>query len=223
MGEFEKSLGYTFKDKSILIDALTHSSYANEHKDGAVSNERLEFLGDAVLGMIIARYFYLTRPDFPEGSMTRYRAELVCEKNLNRVAKKLSLGSYMRLGRGEMSGGGNRRPSILADATEAVLAAVYLDGGMTAAEDFVKRFFIEPYEAGEMGRDADFKTELQELVQKKSGQILEYELIGESGPDHAKRFEVVVRLNGNVVGKGSGRSKKDAEQSAAKHALEIMK
>jgi len=223
MEELEKKLGYAFRDKTLLRDALTHSSYANENRDGSVSNERLEFLGDAVLGLVTARYFFLNRPDLPEGNMTRLRAELVCERNLDRVAEKLALGSYIRFGKGERALGGSRRPSIIADAVEALLAALYLDGGMAEAERFVRTYILLPYEAGEMGRDEDFKTELQELVQRKSGQTLRYELTGTSGPDHAKTFAVRVLLNGEPVGAGSGRTKKDAEQAAAKNALEGMR
>lgn len=224
MQGLEKKLGYNFKNISLLNTALSHSSYANENKrSGAESNERLEFLGDAVLGFVVAEYLYRNFPQLPEGKMTRLRAELVCEKGLNEVAEKLRLGEYLLLGHGEERGGGRERPSILADAVESVLAAVYLDGGIAPAEKFIRDFILNPFEAGESGNDEDYKTLLQELVQREHSQTLEYRLTGESGPDHAKVFQVEAILNGKAISAGTGKSKKDAEQSAAKHALEILK
>lgn len=221
MQTLEKKLGYCFLNKSLLETAITHSSYANENKrDGVTCNERLEFLGDAVLGFVVAEYLYKKFPQLNEGKMTRLRAELVCEKGLNAVASKLKLGEYLRLGHGEEQGGGRDRPSILADAVEAVLAAVFIDGGMDQAVTLIEEFIFKPFEAGESDNDIDYKTRLQELVQRKSSQVLEYRLVGESGPDHAKVFEIEVLLNGKPVSTGSGKSKKDAEQAAAKHALE---
>lgn len=223
MEELEKKIGYTFSDRELLRTALTHSSYANENRrEGAVCNERLEFLGDAVLGMITAQYLYKRFPDMPEGRMTRLRAELVCEKSLNGVACSLGLGDMLLLGRGEEKNGGRTRPSILADATEAVIAALSLDGGLAEARRFITRNILEPFEAGEGLPDVDYKTALQELVQRKSDQLLEYVPVSESGPDHDKRFTVQAVLNGQPLSTGEGHSKKDAEQAAAKNALEVL-
>lgn len=223
MEKLEERLGHSFKNPELLKTALTHSSYANENKHEGVCNERLEFLGDAVLGLIVARYLYLNFPQLNEGKMTRLRSELVCEKNLDEVAAKLDLGRYLRLGKGEENGGGRTRPSILADAVEATLAAIYLDGGMTEAENFVNTYIINVFKSGEAEYEGDYKTELQELVQRNNGQHLEYKLIGESGPDHAKIFKIAVILNGREVAAGTGKSKKLAEQMAAKSALEKLK
>lgn len=223
--ELEQHLDYTFHDLRLLRAALYHSSYANEHRAQSVSsNERLEFLGDAVLGFVSADYLYGKHPDLPEGELTRIRAALVCEDSLHEVAQRLHLGDFLMLGKGEQSGGGRHRPSILADAVEAVLAAVYLDGGIDEARALVHRILLEkePEQVVE-SRRRDCKTELQELVQRKPNQELRYELVSESGPDHAKVFTVAVMLNGQVVGLGSGHSKKEAEQSAARTALEQMK
>lgn len=223
--ELEQHLDYTFHDLRLLRTALYHSSYANEHRAQSVSsNERLEFLGDAVLGFVSADYLYRKHPDLPEGELTRIRAALVCEDSLHEVAQRLHLGDFLMLGKGEESGGGRHRPSILADAVEAVLAAVYLDGGIDEARALVHRILLEkePEQVVE-SRRRDCKTELQELVQRKPNQELRYELVSESGPDHAKVFTVAVMLNGQVVGLGSGHSKKEAEQSAARTALEQMK
>ena len=223
--ELEQHLDYTFHDLRLLRAALYHSSYADEHRAQSVSsNERLEFLGDAVLGFVSADYLYGKHPDLPEGELTRIRAALVCEDSLHEVAQRLHLGDFLMLGKGEESGGGRHRPSILADAVEAVLAAVYLDGGIDEARALVHRILLEkePEQVVE-SRRRDCKTELQELVQRKPNQELRYELVSESGPDHAKVFTVAVMLNGQVVGLGSGHSKKEAEQSAARTALEQMK
>ena len=221
MEELEKKLGYTFRDPELLRAALYHSSYANEHRAGGItSNERLEFLGDAVLGFVTAEYLYAKHPDLPEGDLTRIRAALVCEESLHEVAQYLELGQYLKLGHGEELGGGRQRPSILADATESVFAAVYLDGGVDAARDLIHRVLLDK-EREEVveERRRDYKTELQELVQRRSGQVLHYELTGTSGPDHAKQFTFRVTLNGRELGQGTGRSKKEAEQSAARSAL----
>lgn len=215
MKTLEEKLGYSFQDPTLLLNALTHSSYANEHREqGIPSNERLEFLGDSVLGFVVADHLYRTRPDLPEGDLTRVRAALVREESLAEVADYLDLGSYLRLGRGEDTGSGRKRPSIRADAVEAVLAAVYLDGGIGNARKLVHRLILDrPREVPTTVRD--YKTALQELVQRESGRTLEYRLIGEQGPDHAKIFEMEVLLNGERVGTGEGRSKKEAEQAAA--------
>ena len=222
MVTLEQKIGYTFRDRSLLENALTHSSYANEHREkGALSNERLEFLGDSILGLVVADHLYRTRPDLPEGDLTRIRAALVCENSLVDVAKELDLGSYLKLGKGEESGGGRHRPSIQADAVEAILAAVYLDGGIGQARKLVHALILG-HEREKTAAGRDYKTALQELVQRESGQVLTYRLIGESGPDHAKIFSMEVLLNGEAIGAGQGHSKKEAEQAAARAAVEKL-
>ena len=222
MQTLEEKLGYHFQNIALLENALTHSSYANEHKAaGLESNERLEFLGDSVLGMVVADHLYRTFPDLPEGDLTRIRANLVCEGSLVLVAKEWDLGRYLKLGKGENACGGRSRPSILADAVEAVLAAVFLDGGLEHDRDIIQRFLLDRME--QVNRASrDHKTYLQELVQRKSGQVLSYELIGESGPDHNKTFQMQVLLNGPPIGQGTGHSKKEAEQAAANAAIERL-
>ena len=220
MEKLEEKLGYTFHDSRLLENALTHSSYANENKSkGETSNERLEFLGDSVLGMVVADHLYRTHPNMPEGELTRTRAALVCEDSLVEVAAQLELGQYLKLGRGEDAGGGRKRPSIQADAVEAVIAAVYLDGGIGSARKLITNFILTNNEREQEGAIRDFKTALQELVQRESGRVLSYRLMGESGPDHAKVFSVEVDLDGKPIGAGEGRSKKEAEQNAAKAAM----
>ena len=221
MTELERELGYEFQNPALLENALTHSSYANENRGRSLgSNERLEFLGDSVLGMVVADYLYRAHPDLPEGDLTRTRAALVCEGSLVEVARALGLGNYLKLGRGEDAGGGRARPSIQADAVEAVLAAVYLDGGIGSARKIIRRFILDREQ--EKGASRDYKTALQELVQRESGQVLQYRLTGSSGPDHAKVFSVEVDLNGRSVGRGEGHSKKEAEQMAAKAAVAAL-
>ena len=222
MKTLETKLGYQFQNPKLLDHALTHSSYANEHHLGSISsNERLEFLGDSVLGMIVADHLYRTFPDLPEGDLTRIRANLVCEGSLVLVAKEWDLGRYLKLGKGETACGGRSRPSIRADAVEAVLAAVFLDGGLEHDRDIIQRFLLDRME--QVNRASrDHKTYLQELVQRKSGQVLSYELIGESGPDHNKTFQMQVLLNGQPIGQGTGHSKKEAEQAAANAAIERL-
>lgn len=225
MEELEQRLRYHFRNPAYLSEALSHSSYANEHRGQHLnSNERLEFLGDAVLGFVTAEFLFLQHPDLPEGDLTRIRAALVCEQSLHEVAQKLELGRYLKLGRGEESGGGRTRTSILADATEAVIAAVYLDGGISEASALIHRFLLdaEKEEAVEERR-RDFKTELQEFVQRQAGQELAYRMVGEQGPDHAKTFSAQVLLNGTIIGTGRGHSKKEAEQCAAADALNLEK
>ena len=222
MKELEKKLNYTFKNSSLLKNALTHSSYANENRaEGISSNERLEFLGDSVLGFVTAKHLYSMQPTLSEAKMTRLRAELVCEQSLHGVALDLDLGRYLRMGHGEEKNGGRTRPSILADAVEAVIAAMFLDGGIAAPESFIERMVLSP-ESIEAHHAADYKTELQELIQQKNGQVLTYAPTGESGPDHAKVFSASVSLNGEVIGEGSGRTKKEAEQAAACQALKKL-
>lgn len=206
----------------MLIRALTHSSFANENRNkGLESNERLEFLGDSVLGMVVAEALFIRCPDMPEGKMTRLRAQLVCEESLHRVAVELNLGERMRLGKGEEQSGGRERVSILADAVEAIIAAMYLDGGISAARDFIEKYILSDLE-DVFERVTDNKTELQELIQRKSGQVLSYVHTGESGPDHDKTFTFQVTLNGETIGEGSGRTKKEAEQAAARTALRLL-
>jgi ribonuclease-3 len=220
--DLENAIGYRFQNITLLQNALTHSSYANERWHNSLkSNERLEFLGDSVLGMVVAEYLYRTFPDRPEGELTRMRADMVCEKSLAGVAARINLGMHMMLGNGEEQGGGRNRESILADAVESVIAACFLDGGMSAARKFIEQFTLVEVPVRKL-HNADYKTALQELVQQKKNQVLSYRLTGESGPDHDKRFDVEVTLNGNVVGIGSGSSKKRAEQMAAQCALENL-
>lgn len=220
MESLEKKLGYRFQDRALLDEALNHSSYANEHRGGLGSNERLEFLGDSVLGFVSAEHLFRKHPDLPEGDLTRMRASLVCEQSLYEVARELELGSYLKLGRGEEAGGGRERQSILADAMEAVFAAVYLDGGIEAVRELIVRVLLS--QAADSQERKDYKTTLQEVVQRRSGQVLTYHMISQSGPDHNKTFLFEVRLNDESVGRGEGRSKKEAEQAAARDALEKM-
>ncbi|MBQ9393612.1 MAG: ribonuclease III [Oscillospiraceae bacterium] len=224
MQTLEQRLGYTFRRKALLQGAMIHSSYANEHRGtGVESNERLEFLGDAVLGLVAGEYLFRRHGDAPEGELTRLRAALVCEGSLHEVAQTLGLGAYLKLGRGEESGGGRTRPSILADAVESVFAAVYLDGGMEAARELIHRVLLcRENDAAVEQRRLDYKTALQERVQRKPGQTLQYEMVDAVGPDHDKTFTFRVLLNGVSIGEGAGRSKKDAEQAAACAALEQL-
>lgn len=220
--KFEKIIGYTFKNKKLIYQALSHSSYANERKITGGSNERLEFLGDSVLSIVVSDYLYKHLTHIAEGELTKLRASLVCEKSLYVFAQKIDLGNYLMLGRGEENTGGRERPSILADAFEAVIAAIYLDGGLEAASRHILRFLPEDIQHQKKPAFNDFKTILQEVVQKNPEEKVDYILAGEEGPDHNKRFVVEVCLNSNVIGKGKGRSKKEAEQLAAKEALELM-
>ena len=220
--ELETAIGYRFQNISLLQNALAHSSYANERwHNSLMSNERLEFLGDSILGMVVADHLYRNFPNRPEGELTRMRADMVCEKALAQVANQIGLGDHLLLGKGEELGGGRHRDSILADAVESVIAACYLDGGMAPAVDFIKRFVLVHVPVSRL-INADYKTALQELVQQKRNQTLQYTLAGESGPDHDKHFEVELTLNGQVVGRGVGSSKKRAEQAAAHAALEAL-
>ena len=224
MKELERKLNYTFRDPALLSEALSHSSYANEHRAAHLnSNERLEFLGDSVLGFVTAEFLFVQHPDLPEGDLTRIRAALVCEQSLYEVARKLELGKYLKLGRGEEAGGGRERTSILADATEAVFAAVYLDGGIGAASQLIHRVLLdaEKEEAVEERRK-DYKTALQELIQRTPGRTITYQLVEETGPDHCRVFVMEVSVDGQVSGRGEGRSKKEAEQAAAKAALKLL-
>ena len=220
--KLEQGLGYTFRNKALLENALTHSSYANENRERHLpDNERLEFLGDSILGFAVAEYLYRNFPDKPEGELTRIRADLVCERNLAEAAATVELGSYLLLGHGEEQGGGRKRDSIVSDAMESVIAASFMDGGFAAAKEIIDRLILSNIPKGRP-RNFDYKTAFQELVQRKKDQQIHYELTGESGPDHDKHFEVEVLLNGKAVGHGVGSSKKRAEQAAAEAAIEAL-
>ena len=219
--QLEQGLGYIFRDKKLLENALTHSSYANERRDGRQDNERLEFLGDSILGFVVAGFLYRLYPDKPEGDLTRIRADLVCERNLARCAAKVELGKYLLLGHGEDLAGGRQRDSIVSDAMESVIAASYLDGGFEAAKGIIDRLILTELPQGRPG-NFDYKTVFQELVQREKDRVIRYELTGESGPDHDKTFTVNVLVNETVVGTGTGRSKKKAEQAAAEQALKTL-
>ncbi len=219
MTDFEKKIGYEFKDKSLLTRALTHSSYANEKGTG-LDNERLEFLGDSVLGFITAEYLFEHYKNKQEGELTKKRANAVCEKTLFEYAEKIDLGDQILLGRGEEHTGGRHRPSVVSDAFEAVIAAIYLDGGIESAKKFVLPF-IEKFNMQEPVFK-DYKSTLQEVLQQNPTEKFEYIVVGESGPDHNKEFIVEIHMNSNVIGRGKGTSKKKAEQQAAKSALELM-
>ena len=219
--QLQDTLGYKFHNPVFLEVALTHSSYANEVKHQLKYNERQEFLGDAVLSIIVSDYLF-NNYTVPEGELTKLRAAIVCEKSLDVMANKIHLGEYLRLGRGEEMTGGRTRPSIIADAFEALIAAIYLDSGIESARAFVLPFVTEMLEHEDSLSFKDYKTILQEIIQQNPEEKLVYKLVGEKGPDHDKRFVVDVMLNSNVIGKGEGRSKKNAEQMAAKEALELM-
>ena len=217
--DLETAIGYQFKDITLLQNALAHSSYANERwHNGLLSNERLEFLGDSILGMVVAEYLYRNFPDRPEGDLTRMRADMVCETTLAHVAEQVKLGDHLLLGHGEEQNGGRTRASIMADAVESVIAASFLDGGMEAARGLIGRFILCDVPVKKLHNE-DFKTMLQELVQRKKNQHIEYTLVEESGPDHDKKFTVQVSINEKIVGKGIGSSKKRAEQDAAHQAI----
>lgn len=217
--KFEEVIGYEFKNKSCILEALTHSSYSNENKRFNF-NERFEFLGDSVLGVVISDYLFKQEKDLPEGELTKLRANIVCEESLNEVALNINLGDYMLLGKGEEATGGRQRISILADATEAVIAAIYLDGGLESARNFILKFMEEIIEDTRKGNIfRDYKTHLQEVLQSKGENNIWYRLIEEKGPDHNKRFVMEVGINDEVLGLGEGKSKKEAEQIAAKSAL----
>ena len=223
MKTLEQNLGYSFKNKKLLENALVHSSYANEVRGGVSSNERLEFLGDSVLSLIVSSHIYESFKNMPEGELTRLRSSLVCEKTLCSFSRRLNLGEYLLLGRGERKNGGAERDSILADAFEAVLAAIYLDGGMEPAKKHVMRFVLPELQNYDVKADfKDYKTLLQEIIQRNPEESVTYILTDEAGPDHNKQFTVEVRLNSNTIGTGTGKSKKDAEEMAAKQALSLM-
>ena len=220
--KLEEGVGYIFRNPALLELALTHSSYANERRaEGCRDNERLEFLGDSILGFLVASKLYRNFPDRPEGELTKLRADLVCETNLAAAAAEIRLGDFLRLGSGEEQTGGRTRSSITSDAMESVIAAAYLDGGLDAAEQIIDRLILKNGFVADR-RSIDYKTHFQELVQRQKDQTIHYVLVGESGPDHDKHFTVKALLNGKIVGQGTGSSKKRAEQDAAKNAIEVL-
>lgn len=222
MRELQNAIGYHFQNPDLLQQALTHTSYANEVcQNGLYSYERLEFLGDSILGFTAADYLLSAFPQLHEGDLSKLRADLVCETSLAQTARKLNLGQYLRLGRGEEACGGREKPSIIADVVESVIAAIYLDGGLAAAQRFIYAFVLVDTRQ-RIRLNTDWKTKLQELIQRKKDQSLVYELTGETGPDHDKTFSVRVLLNGSEVGQGTGTSKKRAEQAAAREAVERL-
>lgn len=221
MESLEKRIDYKFKNRDLLMEALTHSSFANEKHHKYKCNERLEFLGDAVLSIISAHFLFKHYPDMPEGELTKIRASLVCTESLSAFAREIHLGEYIFLGKGEALSGGADRSSILENAFEALIAAIYLDGGMENAEKFVLKFLTANVES-HRATTSDYKSTLQEVIQQNPDQTITYVLVGESGPDHDKVFEAEVHLNSNVIGRGKGKSKKSAEQEAAKEALKLM-
>ena len=219
--ELEEKIGYEFKKKELIWQALTHSSFSNEQKINKYKNyERLEFLGDAVLELLSSQFFFETYPDMPEGEMTKLRSSMVCELALAYCARDISLGDYLLLGKGEEITGGRTRDSIISDVMEAVIGALYLDGGLSEADAFVKKYILSDLESKQLFYDS--KTILQEEVQR-DGQSLTYELVSETGPDHDKVFMVEARIDGQTVGKGQGRNKKSAQQQAAYQALKEKK
>lgn len=220
--EFEGKIRYIFNNKELIVEALSHSSYANEKRKTRHSNERLEFLGDSVLSIVVSQYLFEHFTHLPEGELTKIRASLVCEKSLYEFAKQIDLGKHILLGKGEENTGGRERTSILADAFEAVIAAVFLDGGLEAARKHILRFIPKDIDNRKAVSFSDHKTILQEIIQKNPEEKVEYKLVGQSGPDHNKAFKVQVCLNSNIIGTGVGKSKKEAEQMAAKEALELM-
>ncbi len=222
--QLEQNIDYVYRIKKNAFQALTHSSYAYEHRqEGLVSNERLEFLGDSVLSFIITNRLYKEVSDMPEGEMSKLRASVVSEASLSHCALKIKLGEVLLLGRGEELMGGRQRNSILADAMEAIIGSLYLDGGLEAAEHFVDKFLHENYEKAIHGNlFCDYKTRLQEEIQKKGNYTIQYVVIAEKGPDHNKVFTTAVSVNGKVLGEGTGKTKKEAEQNAAGNALEKM-
>lgn len=219
--ELEKRIGYEFKDLNLLITALTHSSYANESRHNIPDNERLEFLGDSILGMVTADYLFEIFGQYTEGDLTKIRASIVSEGSLAEIARSIQLGEFLYLGKGETNTGGRNRDSILADAVEAIIGAVYLEGGLKQVRDFILDLFAPIMKKSFEGRGfQDYKTNLQEVLQKDSDKEITYRVVDERGPDHAKRFIVEVCHHGKAIGRGRGKSKKEAEQKAAKEALD---
>lgn len=222
ISDFEKQINYTFKNKDLIFEALSHSSFSNLKRKTRHSNERLEFLGDSVLSIVVSDYIYKNHTNFPEGELTKLRSSLVCEKSLFEFAKKIHLGDYILMGKGERRARGNERPSIVSDAFEAVIAAIYLDSGMEVVRDYILGFIPKKIDQNKPINHGDYKTILQEIIQKNPEELVEYNLKDEFGPDHDKTFVIQVLLNSNVIGEGKGTTKKHAEQMAAKEALELM-
>lgn len=221
LSQLEREIGYTFRDKSYLRTAMTHSSFSGGKNNG--SNERLEFLGDSVLQITVSRYLFTNMTEVPEGGLTKLRASIVCENSLYSFAKQISLGEHILLGKGEEMTGGRDRRSILADAFEALIAAIFLDGGMDEAQKFIMRFVpsIDALKSGKV-RLGDYKTILQEIIQQNPEERISYQVTEEEGEAHHKTFNAEVLLNGQSIGSGSGQSKKEAEQAAAKEAIGLM-
>lgn len=219
--QFEREIEYKFKNEKLLLEALTHSSYSNERRSEVITNnERLEFLGDAVLSIAISDHLFTRHQNLPEGELTKIRSKIVCEATLSECARQLKIGEVMRFGKGEEMTGGRKRASILADAFEALIAAIYLDGGMAAAMKFVYKNLETSIQTATSGKIfLDYKTHLQELIQVQRDNRIRYEIVAEEGPDHCKVFHTEVFLNDRVLGSGQGRSKKEAEQAAAKAAV----
>ena len=220
MEKLEEKIKYSFKNRALLEEALTHSSYANDHQL-KINNERMEFLGDAVLSLVSAQFLYEKFPDLPEGDLSKIRSSLVCTRSLSDFAREIDLGRYLKLGRGEMKTGGSNRDSNLENAFEALIAAVYLDGGMEQAKKHILHFLDREIDISHIGVK-DYKTTLQEIIQKNKDETLNYVIVREDGPAHDRVFEAQVLVNSNVVGTGVGRSKKQAEQEAAREALALM-
>ncbi len=219
--KIQREIGYLFNDEKTLNQALVHRSYANEFRRGQVSdNERLEFLGDSVLGLVVSNYLFNQYRELSEGELSKYRSNLVCEESLSKIANRFNLGEYLLLGKGEEANGGRQRPSILADALEALIGGIYVDGGMAAVQRFiVLRFFDrETFEKEEISRK-DYKTTFQEKIQKLGYGEIEYRIVREWGPDHDKSFEVEIRVGGRIFEKGKGKTKKEAEQQAAQNSI----
>jgi ribonuclease-3 len=222
--KLESRIGYTYRNKQYAINALVHSSFSNENQNfAAKSNERLEFLGDAILDFVLSLMLYNNQANFSEGEMSKLRALIVCESSLNECAKELGIGELLMLGKGEEANGGRNRPSILSDAMEAIIGSIFLDGGMDEAQGFIMQILGDTYQKAINGMlFMDYKTALQEELQKSGEVVIQYKLMESSGPDHSKTFKMSVSANGKVIGVGTGKSKKDAEQMAAKAALEEM-
>ena len=222
--ELEKKIKYSFKNSNILEIALTHSSYSNEAKGNLKNNERLEFLGDSVISLIVANHLFEIFPEEAEGELTKVRAFFVCDNSLSKFAEKINLGEYLKIGKGEEQAGGRKRPSILEDAFEALVGALYLDGGFAVAKNFVLGFLPKQIDIKKIESLTDYKTKLQEIIQKEKQNLnVEYVLAKETGPDHNKSFKINLNVNKKTIGSGSGKSKKRAEQNAAKNALKNLK
>lgn len=215
----EKNIGYVFENKGLIKTALTHSSYVNENKNSR-DNERLEFLGDSILSLVVSNYIFNYKSNLKEGELTKIRASCVCEKSLINVANKLKIGDYIRLGKGEQNSGGKKRTSILADATEAIIAAIYLDSDLETVSKYVILWLEDTIvSAIKHKKDSDYKSKLQEEIQKIKGRVLKYEVVDVEGPDHDRKFTICVYCDNKLIGKGQGNSKKEAEQNAAQDAL----